>query len=154
MIKTKLQKKKKPTYVSLPSVPKDRYYLLPLYDKDTECKEPAFLNFTYVLGNVCRTIQSCQNQSPEDLNSTCNPSCPLICKCLSIKTQASALSTKLVLFVCFLRENNLLPGKKKIKIFLSQCCMLITEQERKRKQNWPCAKQLVFGISNLHKITF
>lgn len=57
MIKTKLQKKKKkPTYVSLPSVPKDRYYLLPLYDKDTECKEPAFLNFTYVLGNVCRTI--------------------------------------------------------------------------------------------------
>lgn len=106
----------------LPPVPDVECHLLTLYDKETNSKESAFLTFTYVLGNVCRAIQACQNQSSEDLlNSTCNPFCPLICAFLSIYTQPSAFSSKLVnLYFFFIfppGENNLLPGKKKKEYF-------------------------------------
>lgn len=86
----------------LPPVPEVECHLLTLYDNKTNCKESAFLTFTYVLGNVCRSIQACQNQSSEDLlNSACNLSCPLICACLCIYTQPSAFSSKLVIHFFF-----------------------------------------------------
>ena len=40
----------------LPPVPEVECHLLTLYDNKTNCKESAFLTFTYVLGNVCRSI--------------------------------------------------------------------------------------------------